>query len=90
MRAKDFITESPLNDLENDFLRLKVINMTWTKKVKCITMPDRLLNRHTREQLTASDEMFDDGLNIEDEAQKGADWMGKRLQIETCLNCNQL
>ena len=84
MRAKDFITESPLKDLENRLPKIKSDQYNVDEKGKLYHNAKAAgrQNHKARQELTASDQMFDDGLNIEDEAQKGADWMGERLKIE--------
>jgi hypothetical protein len=84
MRAKDFITESPLKDLENRLPKIKSDQYNVDEKGKLYHNAKAAgrQNHKARQELTASDQMFDDGLSIEDEAQKGAEWMGKRLKIE--------
>ena len=84
MRAIDFITESPLKDLENRLPKIKSDQYNVDEKGKIYRNAKAAgkQNHKARTQLTASDQMFDDGLSIEDEAQKGAEWMGKRLKIE--------
>jgi len=85
MRAIDFITESKyLHDLENRLPKIKSDQYDVDEKGKLYhNAKDAAKQAHkAREQLTASDQMFDDGLNIEDEVNKAAEWMGKRLKIE--------
>jgi hypothetical protein len=83
MRANEFLAESPLKDLENRLPKIKSDQYDVDEKGKIYrNAKDAARQAHkARTQLTASDQMFDDGLSIEDEAQKGAEWMGKRLQI---------
>ena len=84
MRAIDFITESPLKDLENRLPKIKSDQYDVDEKGKIYRNARQASKtaHKAREQLTASDQMFDDGLNIEQEAHKAAEWMGKRLKIE--------
>ena len=84
MRASQFINESPLKDLENRLPKIKSDQYDVDEKGKIYRNAKSASKQahKARQELTASDQMFDDGLNIEDEAQKGADWMGERLQIE--------
>jgi len=84
MRASQFINESPLKDLENRLPKIKSDQYDVDEKGKIYRNAKSASKQahKARQELTASDQMFDDDLNIEDEAQKGADWMGERLQIE--------
>jgi len=84
MRAHQFITESPLKDLENRLPKIKSDQYNVDEKGKIYrNARDAAKQAHkAREQLTASDEMFADGLNIEDEVTKAAHWMGDVLKVE--------
>jgi hypothetical protein len=84
MRAKDFITETPLQDLENRLPKIKSDQYNVDEKGKLYHNAKAAgkQNHKARKQLTASDEMFDDGLDIESEVIKAAKWMGEVLKVE--------
>ena len=84
MRAYQFINESPLNDLENRLPKIKSDQYDVDEKGKIYHNAKQASKQahKAREQLTASDEMFDDGLNIQDEVTKAAQWMGDVLKVE--------
>ena len=64
MRASQFINETPLHDLENRLPKIKSDQYNVDEKGKIYrNARDAAKQAHkAREQLTASDEMFSDGL----------------------------
>jgi hypothetical protein len=84
MRASQFINETPLQDLENRLPNIKSDQYNVDEKGKIYrNARDAAKQAHkAREQLTASDEMFSDGLNINTEIKKAAKWMGDVLKVE--------
>ena len=84
MRAKDFITESPLKDLENRLPKIKSDQYDVDEKGKIYHNARQASKQahKARQELTASDEMFDDGLDIESEVIKAVKWMGEVLKVE--------
>ena len=84
MRAKDFINESPLKDLENRLPKIKSDKYDVDEKGKIYHNARQASKQahKAREQLTASDQMFNDDLSIEDEVTKAAKWMGEVLKVE--------
>ena len=84
MRAYQFITENPLKDLENRLPKIKSDQYNVDEKGKIYRNAKQAAKQahKAREQLTASDQMFNDDLNIEDEVTKAAHWMGDVLKVE--------
>ena len=79
MRAYQFINESPLDDLENRLPKIKSDQYDVDEKGKIYHNARQASKQahKAREQLTASDEMFDDGLNIQDEVTESRSMDGK-------------
>jgi len=84
MRATEFITEDPIQDLANRLPKIKSDQYDIDQKGKIYRSAKQAQKAHhkARQELTASNHMFNDGVDVESEVNKAADWMGKRLHIE--------
>lgn len=84
MRATEFLTEDPIRDLENRLPKIKSDQYDVDEKGKLYRQAQQAAKQahKARQELTASDQMFDDGLNIDDEVKKAAKWMAEKLGVE--------